>query len=225
MATFDAGAYDYSVDASASRTLSFTIGGSANYLHVIIGCQNTPTNVTWNGDSMTLVATRTTASSYEVYHFTLDNPDTGAHSLAYDVAAGYDTSFVLAASVVDANLADPIRGYHEQYGTNGASPFTKVPSGNLAGDLMLMFAADLDSFSGSHAAASGSTQIGSTDTRGLGVYKVSTGTSDSLGVTFTSEFVGFLTGSVALKQSSSGAVSLRGSKQLNSRVLRSPLLG
>lgn len=199
MASFDAGAYDYSVDASASRTLSFTIGGSANYLHVMIGAQSTPANVKWNGVSMSLVETRTTPSSYEIYHYKLDNPDTGAHSLGYDVAAGFDTSFVLAASAVDANLADPIRGYAEQYGTNGASPFTKVPSGNVSGDLMLMFAADLDTFSGSHAAASGSTQIGSTDTRGLGVYKVSTGTSDSLGVTFTSEMVGFLTGAVALK--------------------------
>lgn len=203
--TFNAGAYDFNQDASTSRTLALTTVSGANYLHVMIGAQSTPSGVAFNGDSMTLEATRTTASSYEIYHYKLANPDIGSYNLAYTVAGSYDNAFVLAVAANDVDTSDPIRGYHEQYGTNGASPFTKTPAGNLAGDLMLMFAADLDTFSGSHAAASGSTQIGSTDTRGLGVYKSSTTTSDTLGVTFTSEFVGFLTGSVALKGVASAA--------------------
>ena len=224
--TFNSGAYDFNNDESTSRTLALTTVSGANYLHVMIGAQSTPSGVAFNGDSMTLEATRTTASSYEIYHYKLANPDIGSYNLEYTVAGAFDNAFVLAVAANDVDTSDPIRGYHEQYGTNGASPFTKTPSGNLAGDLMLMFAADLDVFSGSHAAASGSTQIGSTDTRGLGVYKSSTTTSDTLGVTFTSEFVGFLTGSVALKGvAASGGKSLRSSPVLNSRVMTSALLG
>ncbi len=223
-------------DQTTRDTDAFTIPSGAGVLHVLLMSPTArpPATMTWRNDAAGSVFNQTVSplggartppegGPYSFFHYQLINPTAGTGFIRMTGVGIYDYAR-LVAGVYDG--ADgTVRGYKEVKNT-GTTQITAIPAGNVAGDPMLMLFVDEDVYSSGHAPVAGTTQIGATDNRTLGLSKTSTASGDSLGVQFAGSVVAGYWGAVALVGAGQAAPSMLGSSPLtNSRVLGSALLG
>lgn len=188
---------------NTSASVSLTIAsGTDTYLHVMVLALSTVTGVTWNGSAMTAGDVRTISGGRKVYHFGMAAPATGAHSVVATMS-GPEYLAVLAVAADGVAQTSNIRGYAEAI-TGSTSPYSLTPSGNVTGDLLLCILSDYSYAAGTFSAASGSTQVGGTSVVTGAAYRITTGDTQSVGLSWSGGEAVLQAGAVALIPSGGG---------------------
>ncbi len=169
---------------NTSASVSLTIAsGTDTYLHVVVLALSTVTGVTWNGTAMTAGDVRTISGVRKAYHFGMAAPDTGAHSVVATMS-GPEYLAVLAVAADGVSQTSNIRGYAEAI-AGATSTYSLTPAGNVTGDLLLCILSDYSYNAGTFSAASGSTQVGGTSVVTGTAYRITTGDTQSVGLSWS----------------------------------------
>lgn len=194
------------------KSQSITISAGANLLHVIVLSTEQPTSVVWNtSESLTYVGSpQVVATSLEAYHYYLKNPTATTANVTVDHST-LNANSISIAVISDADISgDPIRGYAgASYPSGHSGPKTVAPTGNVAGDVLLLSNLFTETMAGI-AGSGGSTLFTSSPmTSGFqfaAVYDISAATDDTVAITWTGTFAsgGITMFAVAIKGGAGG---------------------
>lgn len=106
-------ATSYNSGTSTSVTWGHTCTGTDRILFVGFATGGSPTSVTYNGTSMTLVASNTTGQ--DTYLYMLVNPDTGSNTIAVNLS-GSSWVYAAAASYTGVEQSNQPDGIDDSYG-------------------------------------------------------------------------------------------------------------
>ncbi len=194
---------------------SITISSGANLLWVIVVSVGEPTSVTWNGsEALTYVGSpQVVATNLEAYHYYLKNPTATTANVTVDHST-LNTNSISIAVIADADISgDPVRGYAgATYPPGHTGPKSVAPTGNLAGDILLLANLLTEPMTGVTASGGSADFTSSPITSGYqygSVSKVSGATDDTIAITWTGAFAsGVITMfGIAIKGASGGGGS------------------